>query len=205
MSTPYATAESLTIYLGRDLTGPEEDAAGPSCAAASDYIDRVVGKSWQGRTVGGELQTVPSNGIVRLDYRPVASVTSVTSRSLIVGETPRVLVAGTDYELIDPLNGQILVNGYGYDVITTTGCAGQVLTIAYVVGTAVPSDIAMAANIIAAGYLVAAPAASNAARGIQKLKAGSAEITYDPIDREMTVPPAAYALLAAYRPAVLFV
>lgn len=199
----YADATSLAAYLQRSLTVAETAAATAACAAATEYIDRYVGRSWQGTTITGELQTVESE-TVHLDYRPVASVTTVTARSMIVGETPRLLVAGTDYELIDAPNGVLLVNGYGYDVITTTGYVGLVLTITYVVGSTVPALIAQAANIIAAWYLVSAPAASNQARGILKLKAGSAEITYDPIDKAAAVPGTATTLLNVYRRPVIF-
>lgn len=201
----YADAASLAIYLGRSLTAPETAAASSACAAATDYIDRYVGKSWQGTTISGEVQTV-MGPTVRLDRVPVASITSATARPPLVGATPRMLVAGTDYELIDPLNGVLLVSGYGYvdAVISTEGCVGTVLTITYVVGSPAPAAIQQAANIIAAQYLVSAPAASNQARGIQKLKAGSAEITYDPIDTAISIPLPAQALLDAYRPAVSF-
>jgi hypothetical protein len=190
----YADATSLALYLGRSLTTAEAASASAAAAAATAYIDWVTGMCWQGLTVTGELQTVPTTGIVQLDRRPVASVTMVTARWLILGETPVTLVAGTDYELIDPLNGYVLVNR----------AAGTTLTVTYVTGSTVPADIALAANIIAADYLVSAPAASGEERGIAKLKAGSAEITYDPIDREYPLPPAAQAILDAYRSAVMF-
>jgi hypothetical protein len=190
----YASAASLALFLARALTAAETASASAACAAATEYVDRFTGKTWQGQTITGELQTVPYNGIVRLDRLPVASLTTVTARWLYVGETIISLVANTDYELIDALNGLVLVNRP----------QGTVLTVTYVTGSTVPADIALAANIIAASYLISAPAASLKPRGIQKLKAGSAEITYDPIDRSMPIPPTAYALLAAYRPAFSF-
>jgi hypothetical protein len=198
----YCTPESLELYLGRALTDAESDSATGACLAATDFIDRYTGRSWQGTTITGELQTV-RGPTVRLDWRPVASVTSVTARSLTVGATARVLVAGTDYELLDPLNGILLVNA-PYDIITTTTIAGTVLAVTYVTGAVVPAAISLAANIIAAAYAVGGSAASGAGRGIQKLEAGSAKITYDPIEKTVAIPPTAYELLAAYRPAVAF-
>jgi hypothetical protein len=198
----YCTPASLELYLGRALTDAESDSAIGACLAATDFIDRYTGSSWQGTTISGELQTV-TGPTVRLDWRPVSAITSVTARSLVVGATPRSLVAGTDYELVDALNGVLLVNA-AYDVITTTMSAGTVLTVTYVVGAVVPAAISLAANIIAAAYAVGGSAASGAGRGIQKLEAGSAKITYDPIERTVAIPPTAYELLAAYRPAVLF-
>jgi hypothetical protein len=204
--TAYATAASLELYLQRQLSGEEGDAAALAVAAASDYIDRYVGKSWQGTTISGEVQTVPKDGIVRLDRRPVASVTTVLSRPLLVGVAPLTLVAGTDYELLDPLNGIVLVHGYGYvdAVISTLGHFDTALIVTYVVGSPAPAAIQQAANIIAAQYLTSAVAYFAQSRGIQKLKAGSAEITYDPIDAAATLPPAAQAILDAYRPAMAF-
>lgn len=198
----YCTPESLELYLGRNLTDAESGSAPGACLASTDFIDRYTGKSWQGTTISGELQTV-LGPTVRLDWRPVASVTSITARSLTVGAAARVLVAGTDYELLDPLNGILLVNA-PYDIITTTAITGTVLTVTYVTGAVVPAAISLAANIIAAAYAVGGSAASGAGRGIQKLEAGTAKITYDPIEKTVAIPPTAYELLAAYRPAVAF-
>lgn len=202
----YCTPESLELYLGRALTDAESDSAPGACLAATDFIDRYTGKSWQGTTVTGELQTVPASSavwsgetgwygrLVRLDWKPVVSVTSVTARGLVVGETPRVLVAGTGYELIDPLNGRLLVNE----------STGTVLTVTYVTGSTVPATISQAANIIAAAYAVAGSAAAGTDRGIQKLKAGSVEITYDPVESVIAIPSTALELLSLHRPAVMF-
>lgn len=189
----YCTPESLELYLGRALTDAESDSAPGACLAATDFIDRYTGKSWQGTTIAGELQTV-LGPTVRLDRTPVASVTSVTARSLTVGETPRVLVAGAGYELLDGPNGVLLVGE----------ARGTILTVTYAVGAVVPAAISLAANIIAAAYAVGGSAAAGEGRGIQKLKAGSVELTYDPIDAATSVPATAYELLAAYRPAFSF-
>lgn len=189
----YCTPDSLALYLERDLSDGESDGAPAACLAATDYIDRVCRKSWQGLTVSGEIQKVYSPQ-VWLNLRPVASVTSVTARSIVLGETPTVLVAGTGYELLDAANGVLLVNEW----------AGTLLTVTYTVSSTIPAAISLAANIIAAAYAVSGPALSGQARGIQKLEAGTAKITYDPISTSTPIPPMADALLDAYLPSLVF-
>ena len=191
--TAYCSAASLATFLQRALTAAETASAAAVCAAASDYIDHYLGRSWQAATVTDEVQTVERRDVF-LDVYPVVSVTSVTGRAPFVGDPPVTLTADVDYEMIDPSAGRLLVSV----------ALGTVLTVTYTVDSMVPGDIAQAANIIAASYLIATPAASLKTRGIQKLKAGSAEITYDPIDASVPLPPAAMTLLAAYRPVVVF-
>lgn len=185
----YCDAADLATYLGRALTSTEASAASAACAAATDYIDAFTGRSWQSSTITGEIQTARS-GLVRLDHRPVATVTSVTKRGVYLGATSTTLTSPTGYEIINAAEGQLLVNAIDGDLVTVT----------YTTSGGVPDDIALAANIIAAGYLIAAPAASLQARGIQKLKSGDDEITFDPIAKDLPIPPTAYALLAGYRP-----
>jgi hypothetical protein len=186
----YASAASLAAYLQRALTAAETASAAAACAAATDYIDGYTQRSWQSATVSGEIQ-VARDGLIRLDRRPIASVTSVAKRAAYLGASSTTLTSPSGYEIINAAEGQLLVNAVD----------GEIVTVTYTVSGGVPDDIALAANIIAASYLISAPASSLQARGIQKLKAGSAEITYDPIDKDRPIPPTAYALLAPYRAA----
>lgn len=188
----YADATSLALFLQRTLTAAEAASVTAACAAATAFIDNYLGRTWQGTAVTGEIQ-VARDGLIRVDRRPISSVTSVTKRGVYLGATSATLTSPTGYEIINAAEGQLLVNA----------ADGEIVTVGYTT-SGVPDDIALAANIIAAGYLVSAPAASGQERGIQKLKAGSAEITYDPIDTDMPVPPTAYALLAPYRSTFAF-
>lgn len=188
----YADASSLSTYLGRALTAAETASATSACAAATDFIDAYTGRTWQSTTVTGEIQQA-KGGMVRLDRRPIVSVTSVTKRGVYLGASATTLTSPTGYEVINAAEGQLLVNAVD----------GDLITVSYTT-SGVPDDIALAANVLAAGYLISAPAMSLQARGIQKLKAGSAEITYDPLDKSLSVPPAAYAILENYRAASAF-
>lgn len=188
----YCSAASLATYLGRALTATETASAAAACAAATDFIDGYVGRTWQSTTVTGEIQQA-KGGMVRLDRRPIVSVSSVTKRGVYLGASSTTLTSPSGYEVINAAEGQLLVNAVDGDMITVSYAT-----------SGVPDDIALAANVLAAGYLISTPAASLQTRGIQKLKAGSAEITYDPIDKSVSVPPAAYAILANYRAASAF-
>lgn len=188
----YCSAASLATYLGRALTATEAAAATAACAAATDFIDKYTGRTWQSTTVTDEIQQAVG-GMIRLDRRPIVSVSAVAKRGVYLGASSTTLTSPSGYEVINPVEGQLLVNAVD----------GEIVTVSYTT-TAVPDDIVLAANVIAASYLISAPAASLQTRGIQKLKAGTAEITYDPIDRSQPVPPTAYALLAAYRSGFAF-
>lgn len=185
----YCTPDSLELYLGRALTNAESDSATGACLGATAYIDKVLGRSWQSATITGEIQQA-RDGMIRLDQRPIATVTSVTTRGVYLGASSTVLTSPTGYELINAVEGQLLVNASD----------GDIVTVSYTVSGGVPADIALAADIIAAAYAVSGSAESGAARGIQKLKAGSAEITYDPIDKAMAIPPRAQEILDTYMP-----
>lgn len=189
----YCTPDSLESYLGRTLTDAESDSAVGACLGATAYIDAYTGRSWQAATVAGEIQQA-RDGMVSLDQRPVVTVTTVTKRGVYLGATPTTLTSPTGYEIINAAEGQLLVDAVDGDLITVT----------YTVAATAPDDVALAANIIAASYAVAGSAASGEGRGIHKLEAGSAKLTYDPIDTSVSIPPTAYALLAKYRPSLSF-
>ena len=73
---------------------------------------------------------------VYLEHKPVVSIVSVQMRALSVGTAQSVLTAGTDYELVDPTNGILLLAGYAYphDVVINTEYTshyGFLLTVNY--------------------------------------------------------------------------
>lgn len=190
----YCSVASIEAYLGRALTDAESDGADAACAAATDFIDGYTRTTWQSATVTGELHTVESN-LVRLDRKPVASITGVTSRYLVAGETPTTLTAGVDYELIDATNGILLVGAY----------RGTTLTVSYTTSATVPPAITQAANIIAASWLVGVGAIDTKAAGLTQLTAGSVTLKWElGTDAQAAIPSEAKALLAPYRPAIAF-
>lgn len=191
--TAYATAASLALYLGRALTAAETAEAAAACDAATDLIERYTGKTWQGTTITGELQAVGGE-FIYLNRSPVTSITSITRRAQLIGETATTLVAGTDYELIDAARGRVLVSA----------SQGSLLTVTYVVTATVPASISLAANMLAAEFL---KPASMPARpmGVTRLTADDMTIQWDrPVVTDSGIPADVAALLNLYkRPVVL--
>jgi hypothetical protein len=141
--TAYTDATKIAAYLGVTLTSPQQTQAGIAAQAASDWIDEYKGRSWQAASpVTGEIQAVVGDSIW-LDNRPIATVTSVETRQPVVGASWTTLAVG-QYEIADATSGQLRLTGWGnYEArVSYTHTA-----------TAPPSQIALAATIIAASLL----------------------------------------------------
>lgn len=141
--TAYTDAAKIANYLGLTLTSAQQTQAGIAAEAASAWIDEFKGRSWQAASpTTGEIQTVLGD-VVWLDNRPVVSVTSVEVRADIVGAAWATLAAG-QYEVIDAAAGKLQLIGWG----------NYLARVSYThSATAAPSQIALAATIIAASLL----------------------------------------------------
>jgi len=186
----YASDTDLELALGSAFEGDQDEVAARLVEAASDYVDRYTGRSWVAGTVTGEVQTVRS-GLVRLDRRPISTVTTVSKRGVYLGATPTVLTSPTGYEIINAAEGQLLVNATDGDIVTTT----------YTTAPTVPDDIKQAVILLALAWL--GGTIDPASTIFSKIKAGSAELTYRD-NADAPVPPAVKAILDGYRPSFRF-
>ena len=156
----YTDAETIAAYLGVTLTTEQAALAEQLAAAATAFIDRYTGRSWQGSSpISGELQNVLSGGygwprawaVVYLRSQPVESVSAVTLRTPSP-QSGATALAPDAYELVDPTHGILtLVGASGVYV----GYPHLLAVVDYAYADAVPADITLAATMIAAGQLSA--------------------------------------------------
>jgi hypothetical protein len=186
--TAYTDATAIAAYLGRALSVAETAEAPAAIAAATAHVDRTVGRSWQNATVTGELQRFMASPVV-LSKRPVTAITSITVRFGVPGETPELLTAGVDYELVDPTRGLVLVENVA---------PGRVLTISYTLAVVVPDDIKLATTMIATSWL---SSVDPERLGIKKYSiAGELSVEYD----DAEIPSGANVILSRFGRGVAF-
>jgi hypothetical protein len=158
--TTYTDAAAISAYLGVTLTPEQETQANNVALAVTSFIDRYVGRSWQGtspvtaewlpiiaRYDDGTTTTWPT---VYLRQRPAIAVSAVALRSGGPAATATPLDP-SQYELIDAPAGvlRLAPSGAGVDAY------GQpvVALVDYTYADAVPADIALAATMMAAAEM----------------------------------------------------
>jgi hypothetical protein len=187
--TAYTDATKIAAYLGVTLTAPQITQAGVLAQAASDWIDRYCGQSWQDDgSVSDELHS-PVGDRVYLNNRPISAVSAVSTRQRIVGAS-WTLLGSSQYELLDAANGVLLISGWaspGLDVkVSYTHTA-----------TAAPSPVGLAATMIAASWL--SPTMAPQTAGVSSIAVGQNDINVKFSEERGDVPAAALSLLAGYR------
>ncbi len=189
----YITTTDLANYLQRALTAAETTQAPTVLDAVSGWIDRYTGRTWVGTSVTGET-SVYYGPFVILARPPVSVVTTLTARAREVGAVTRVLVAGSDYELLDAAHG----------VLRVVAAVGDLITAAYTTGAALPVEVKLAAEMLAAAWLSAADTQA-ASQGIKAYSVGSGDLSVTYRDEAGTLAPEPVRrLLAAWRRPVLF-
>lgn len=122
----YTTVDAVAAYLGTAFTSDQEVQATALLPIAENFIDVETqgnGGWLNGPIVSEQYDLANSGRKFYLRSTPVASVQSIYRRTLKVGDTPILLVAGTDYELLNPSTGEVLLSemvaysnyrGYGF-------------------------------------------------------------------------------------------
>lgn len=187
--TAYTDAAKIAAYLGVTLTSSQQTQAGILAQAASDWVDRFCGQSWQDDgSVSDELHS-PVGDRVYLNGRPVSAVSAVSTRQPIVGAGWTLLDAD-EYELIDATNGVLLISGWA--------SAGLAVKASYThSATSAPSPVGLAATMIAASWL--APTVSPQTAGLSSVSVGQNDVAVKFKDDRGDVPAEALTLLAGYR------
>lgn len=183
----YTDATKIAAYLGVTLTAGQITQAGVVAQAASDWIDKYLGRSWQGASpVADELHAVTGDELW-LNNRPVVAVTAVKTRQPVIGAGYTTLGAG-DYELVDASAGRLRLVGWGeYEAaVSYTHSA-----------TTAPSDVSLAATMIAASWLASSMAGLPS--GIEQIALGQNDINVKFSKDAHDVPSAALSILAGYR------
>lgn len=187
--TAYSDATKIAAFLGITLTGAQQTQAGILAQAASDWIDRYTGQSWQDDgTVTDELHS-PVGDRVYLNGRPVTAVSAVSTRQPIVG-ADWTLLDSSQYELLDATNGVLLISGWA--------AAGLAVKASYAhQATSAPSPVGLAATMIAASWLQ--PTVSPQTAGLASVAVGQNDVAVKFKDDRGDVPAEALRLLAVYR------
>lgn len=183
----YTDATKIAAYLGVTLTAPQITQAGICAQAASDWIDQYKGKSWQiASPVTDELHSMTGDRIY-LNNRPVASVTSVKTRAAAFVGFGWTTLGASQYELLDAANGVLLIQGW-------SASSEALVQVSYThTGTAPPSQIALAATIIAASLL--GPTLRPNTSGLESVAVGQNDINVKFSVDYGSVPSEAMALL----------
>ena len=190
----YTDAQKIAAYLGTTLTSAQQTQAGVMSDAATAWIDRYLGRSWQATSpVTDEKHSIIGDRVY-LTHRPVVALTSVKTRGIYEGATVTTLSA-TQYELLDTVNGIVLLDGWvsGHDEIALT-------TYTHSVNTA-PADVQLAAAMIAAGWLGGALNPGTA--GVESLSVGQNDVSVKYSATRSDVPVEALSILNGYRQVVI--
>lgn len=193
MTTPkgYCTIpDDLQNYLGlSSLTAQQYLEANVLLAAAEAHIDRETRRSWLLGAITGERYDLVRS-VVYLRNAPVSSIQSITRRSDQIGDTPTILTAGVDYELLDPQRGEVhFLSGYrGMHMIAF---------ISYTPNRPVPADISLAAVQIVAATMY--PTLFSSRYGMSEQKVDNIDVKYSVDGTSITVPEIAREIIASYR------
>ena len=192
---PYTDATAIAGYLGVTLTSPQQTQATTLAAAATAWIDRYTGRSWQASSpITDELHEMVGD-TVYLTNRPVTAVTSVKTRERFADAGTTTLDA-SQWELLDATNGVLLILGWAG--------VGRLALVTYThtaTAAAVPDDVALAATMIASAWLSQALRPST--EGVEQISVGQNDISVKFAATRGDVPPAALAILNGYRRVVI--
>lgn len=189
--TAYTDATKIAAYLGVTLTGGQPAQAAVVAQAASDWIDRYTGKSWQATSpVTDELHQILGDRIY-LAHRPVVSITSLSTRQEIAGGSWTTLAA-SQYELLDAADGEVLISGWGGGLTKTTYTHTM---------TTVPTDVGLAATMIASAWLSQTLRPNT--NGLDSVSVGQNDVAVKFSTSRSDVPAEALSILANYRTIVI--
>ena len=191
---PYTDAAAIAGYLGVTLTGAQETQAGVLANAATAWIDRYTGRSWQAASpVTDELHELVGD-TVYLNARPVATVTSVKTRERFADAGTTTLDA-SQWELLDAANGVLLLLGWAG--------VGRLALVTYThtAPASLPDDVELAATMIAAAWLGQALRPNT--QGVESVSVAQNDISVKFAASRGSVPAEALAILNGYRRVVV--
>lgn len=183
----YTDADKIAAYLGVTLTADQQTQATAMAAAATAYVDRYTGRSWQSDAVTDEQHDVTS-GTVYLG-RAVASVSTVKLRTSEVGSDSTTLDAD-EWELLDADAG----------IVVVSATSGSVALVSYT-PQAAPADVLHAATQIAAAWMGATLRPESA--GLESVSVGQSDLSIKFRVDARTVPAEARQILDAHKRIVL--
>ena len=189
----YTDAQKIANYLGATLTGAQQTQAGVMADAATAWIDRYLGLSWQATSpVTDEMHPLVGD-TVYLTNRPVAAVSSVKTRAAYA-DAPTTTLSASQWELLDAENGILRILGWASSV------ALALVTYTHSVSNA-PADVQLAASMIAAGWLAGSMAPGTL--GAEAISVGQNDVSIKFGQKRGDVPAEALSILNGYRQIVI--
>lgn len=140
---PYSSSARVQLHIGRDFTPAQEAECSLLLDAADAWINTRAGRSWGITTPVTELHS-STGSTLYLRHVPVASITSITIRSALVGSAPTTLLAATGYELLDAARGLVRLYPAYY---------GWIATVVYTPDIPVDGRIELAATKLVAFWM----------------------------------------------------
>lgn len=189
----YTDATKIAAYLGLTLTSPQQTQAGVVADAATAWVERHTGRSWQTSSpVTDELHEMVGD-TVYLNQRPATAVSAVKTRERYA-DAPTTTLGSSEWELLDAANGVLLILGWAG--------LGVLALVSYThTATAAPDDVELATTMIAAAWLSQTLRPST--QGVDQLSVGQNDITVKFSASRADVPAEALSILRAYRSIVV--
>jgi hypothetical protein len=191
--TAYTDATKIAAYLGKTLTAPQIAQATVMADAATAWIDRYLGRSWQiASPVTDELHGLVGD-TVYLNQRPVAAVSVVKTRAEYA-DAPSTTLDASQWELLDATNGVLRILGWA-------GVGALALVTYTHTGITVPADVGLAATMIASAWLGGSLAPGT--NGVESIAVGQNDINLKFSASRSDVPVEALSILNGYRQIVV--
>lgn len=202
--TAYTDPAAVAAYLGTELTPAQQAQAAVLAEAATSWVERYTGRTWQGVAILGEQHTV-AGPWVYLQRAPVASVQAVTVRVPYVGAVAQPLTAGTGYELLDAPAGLLLVQAWldDWPRVEPFDRGARWLSVDYTPATPVPAAVALGTALLAAAWLRPTLYPERAGLKSWTVGADNTRLEFAVPTPDAALPPEAVLLLAPYRQMVM--
>lgn len=194
----YSTYQALETYLGLTFSNAQRTQATGALAAATSWIDRYTGRSWQAITPVTDEQCnllqLPDGSLrCYVERRPTLTVTSVKTRGYSPTSSISTLASG-DYELLDGTTGLVAVSG---------GASLDTLAlVSYThAQTSAPADVQIACQMIAGSWMAASLHPDSV--GVRSISVGQNDLSVTYAEDGHRVPPEALDILNLYRRVVI--
>jgi len=191
--TAYTDATKIAAYLGVTLTAAQITQAAVVADAATLWIERYTGRSWQTASpIANELHTIIGDRVF-LSHRPVVAVSAVKTRGSYEDATETTLTSD-QYELLDATNGVLLLEGWS--------SGDELALVSYThTMTTVPADVGLAATMLASAWLSGSVVPGSI--GAQSIAVGQNDVAITFGSGRTDVPAEALSILAGYRTVVI--
>ncbi len=173
----YTSAAAVESHVGRTFTATQLAEADALLSAADAWINARLPYSYPQTALITEEFHLVEGPYLFLHRTPIASVTSVTVRSRVLGAATTSLLAGTNYDLLNATSGMLRLSGY---------LGGEAL-VTYTPAIALDPRLALAATKLVAFWL--RPLLENVSGDVQSYSVGQElQVTFKQGSRTLGIP-----------------